>query len=166
VVKIHGKRLVLSTAHNLPVYRQYEDRALCTELICPLGEIPTIAGTCLSIDVINDLAVIGPPPSYHRTAFERMVLSANPFTIAPAKEGRGSVMRLDGSWEQVRIDHTDGLSLTILLEREINVEGTSGAPILNADGAAVGLVDCQIPGQRGYGPHLCAALPAGAGTRA
>jgi TolB-like protein len=37
VVEIHGQRLVLSAAHNLPVYRQYEDRSLCTELICPLG---------------------------------------------------------------------------------------------------------------------------------
>jgi hypothetical protein len=160
VVKIHGKRLVLSAAHNLPVYRQYEDLALCTEVIGALGSRPSIAGVCLSIDVVNDICAIGMPSYPHRAAFERMILSAGPFAVAPAKERRGSVMTLDGSWEPVRIDHIAGLSLTILLEREIDLSGTSGAPILNADGAAVGLVACQIPGRSGYGPHLVASLPA------
>jgi hypothetical protein len=142
VVEINGERLVLTAAHCLPLFRQYVDRALCTELICPLGAIPSIAGECLSIDVINDLAVIGTPPyPPHRAAFERMVLSASPFATAPAKEGRGSVMRL---------------------EREIELAGMSGRPIVNEDGAAVSLVASQIPGERRSGPcpHLVAALPA------
>jgi hypothetical protein len=122
VVEINGERLVLTAAHCLPLFRQYVDRALCTELICPLGQIPNIAGECLSIDVITNVAAIGPPPSYHRTRFERMVLSANPFAIALAREGRGSVMRLDGSWEPVRIDRIAGLDLEILL-RGIDPDG-------------------------------------------
>jgi hypothetical protein len=161
VVEISGKRLVLSAAHCLPVFRQYKNLALCTEIIGPLGEIPTNAGTCLSIDVINDLAVIGPPPYPHRTGFERMVMSVNPFAIATAKEGRGWVMRLDGGWEPVRIDHIAGLSLQIRLEREIDLSGSSGAPIIDEDGAAVSLVASQYHGERRSGPcpHLVAALP-------
>jgi hypothetical protein len=163
VVEIHGQWLMLTAAHCLPVFRQYEDRALCNEVIGPLGDKPTIAGESLSIDVINDLAAIGPPPSYHRTAFERLVLSANPFTIAPAKEGRGSVMRLDQTWEPVWIDRIAGLSLEIRLEREIDLAGMSGVPNVNEDGAAVSLVTSQYPGERRSGPcpHLVAALPAG-----
>jgi hypothetical protein len=160
VVEISGKRLVLSAAHCLPVFRKYKDLALCTELIGPLGEIPTVAGKCLSIDVINDLAVIGPPSYPHCAAFDRMVLSANPFAIAAAKEGRGWVMTLDGRWEAICIDRVVGLSLQILLQREINLAGMSGSPIVNEDGSAVGLVACQ--GERSArGPHLVAALPAG-----
>jgi hypothetical protein len=63
---------------------------------------------------------------------------------------------------EVWIDKIEGLSLEILLERDIELLGTSGSPILNADGAAVALVASQYPGERRSGPcpHLVAALPA------
>jgi hypothetical protein len=167
VVEINNQRLILTAAHCLPEHPQpYVSDPTLTEIIGTLDdESLTIGATCLSLDVITDLAVLAAPPARRddRAAFDHLMILASPLCIAPAQEGRAWIMALDGTWLPVHIGKIEGLSLEIVLERDLEL-GMSGGPVLNDDDAAVSLISSQMPGEplrSGPCPHLVAALPNG-----
>jgi Trypsin-like peptidase domain len=141
-----------------------------TALLAPLGAKPTVWAACLFVDPIADIAVLGQPDNQalvdEAAAFDALMANTGRLTIADAPaqgrelvtgfggdrfehftpgEGLAWVLSLEGHWCEGRVERRGGcLSFN---PKEFFVGGMSGSPIVDATGAAIGVVsvDCMSP---------------------
>ena len=143
-------------------------------ILGPLGTEPTVAAECLFVDPIADLAVLCEPDgqtefydeaeAYEQLTQDRSVLRVGAVT-APCAVW---LLTLAGQWEQcsVRVNEYGAATLVLVGAKDGNVSGTSGSPIVTADGCAVGIVSLgsEVSGKarnEQYGqPRLGSVLPA------
>ena len=164
--------LLANGAPGLPLCdpaRDAEDGTY-TALLAPLGAKPTVWAACLFVDPIADIAVLGQPDnqalSAEADAYDALMASTGRLTIADAPaqgrelvtgfgddrfehftpgEGLAWVLSLEGHWREGRVERRGGcLSFN---PRNFFVGGMSGSPIVDANGAAIGVVsvDCMSP---------------------
>jgi hypothetical protein len=162
-----GKRFVVTAARclrRLPLYEENPDHRdwIYRDLIGPFDAAVTVA--CMFIDLVADLAVLGSPENWELDevveAFEALVASAPAIPIASnpeihafrPKEG-ARLPSFDGSWSACEIIATDR---GVLIERPVNIDTRMyGSPIVNDDGAAIGLVSHEYGGPYPFlAPHL------------
>jgi hypothetical protein len=149
-----------------------------------IGGKRTIWAECLFVDPVADLAVLGGPDnqvfckewdgyidfteSVTPMAVADLPLARSPIMVTnvfgtmelsgPAEwKGTGRLLSLDGRWFSCGLR---AFSRSLWVEGRI-IGGMSGSPIINDDGAAVGVV-CMSDGSRGGGPNpfLARQLPA------
>jgi hypothetical protein len=164
--------LPIATAASFTEERTYKN------LLGPLGDECTVWAECQFVDPIADIAVLSEPDnqglSKEAEAYNQLVeaMPVLPIGKAPAQEferiprsknfggirnpvpspGHAQVLTLNGQWRRYAV-HRDGGSLYFGEEFE---PGMSGSPILNDDGAAVGVVVTEH-----MNPVIWDRLPAG-----
>jgi hypothetical protein len=167
VVDEQNPRLVITAAHCLPYLPpaapfDVDNRSFYTNILAPLGGIPSISATSLFVDPIADLAVLfeGDEPDERFCSF---IDSCHGLRIAaPPPSDAAWLLTLSGQWEQCRVSTEYGRHLTVIDANDGIAGGTSGSPILTASGHAIGLVSTGTPGAREHPrqPALVNALPA------
>jgi hypothetical protein len=146
----YRRRLIVTAAHCLPEmpppHRGMDlNEKTSPDLLGPLGEKPTVWAECLFADPLSDLAVLGPPDGqelYEQCeAYEAFVESITPLPIAETeREGEAFLPSLDNQWFSARYERINWEPLCLSnLERRIE-RGMSGSPVLDANGAAIGVV--------------------------
>jgi hypothetical protein len=165
------ERIIITAAHCLPFIppphpARYLNEETYQKLLGPLEGEPTVWAMCLFVDPIADIAVLCQPDnqalSDEADAYDHFVDGLEPFTVADAPAqgleramsgdfqiehlapGRGvaRVLSLDGRWLDGKVQRRGGL---LAFEPEdFFVGGMSGSPILDANGAAIGVVSVDI----------------------
>ena len=154
-------RVIVTAAHCLPKVPQacsfmFDDERTERDLIGPLGAARSVWAQLLFVDPIADLAVLGQADSQQlpgrAEAYDAFVDRVEPFVLGSLPEGNAavSVLSLDGRWISGRADQIVG-RLYLILEEHI-VAGMSGSPILDHQGAAIGVVSNTTEG-----PHVAAS---------
>jgi hypothetical protein len=152
LIEARGFHLVVTAAHCLPHLppahpRSSFEQRTYSKLLGPLGRTPSVWAECLFVDPIADLAVLGEPDRQafppEMTAYQDLVASRSSLHIGTVmKPGPVWLMTLDGQWTRCAVPD-DGwdrwLSIVGALPEAI-APGTSGSPIMAADGRAVGLI--------------------------
>jgi Trypsin-like peptidase domain len=166
------------------------------KLLGPLsGRRRTAWAECLFVDPIADIAVLGQPDNQELSdeadAYDRLVdgmaalavadapaqgvklvkrpalgdLEAETFKVPTPGEGSARLLALDGRWFECRVRHTGG-GLWLHECKQPIAGGMSGSPVLDKDGAAIGVVSVAggVSGepllQGGPNPNLTRDLPA------
>ena len=177
----HGARYVVTAAHCLarsrfprPNLAFHVRDWMFPNVIGTLGaDRGTISAELCVINLSDDLAVFGEPNGeqlgyeahqYGRFTAVAMPVAEPPTAVEPCRWRNASgakawVLALDGTWLSCAV-HNSGRFL-MLEDVEIKV-GMSGTPILNADGAAIGLISAGESGGRYNDGHrsLMDCLPA------
>lgn len=190
VVRSHDRwesRLVITAAHCLPHLPTgfsvgYFTERTYRKLLGPLGGKATVWAECLFVDPVADLAVLGTPETQalgeQADAYDTLVEATEPLTVgiaapAPGDPVRVSLLSKKGEWFACNATHNGGhWWLTGCASRIVG--GMSGSPILDENGAAVGVVcaSAVVGGQHaetlntpygmaGGNPRLGYHLPAG-----
>jgi hypothetical protein len=147
----YPRRRIVTAAHCLPEmpppHRAMNlNEKTYPDLLGPLGEKPTVWAECLFADPLSDLAVLGPPDGeelYDQCeAYEELVESLFPLPIAETeREGEAFLLSLDNRWFSARYERINWGPLCLSkLEQRIE-RGMSGSPVLDASGAAIGVVN-------------------------
>ena len=170
VVEGQGDRLIITAAHCLPSFppcatASYTEERTYASLLAPLGRDPAIWAECFFVDPISDIAVLGTPDRqalYKKSdAYDELVQAAEPLPVADAPELCAAwLLSLDGQWFECKAEWiTDGPFWTSEAEQQTE-DGMSGSPILDARGAAIGVV-CTGSNNEIEGPHarLSRSLP-------
>jgi trypsin-like peptidase len=179
VVESAHNRLVITAAHcllpRLPVPDPgAKDERTYERLLGPLGhQEPVVTSECCFVDLVSDLAVLGPPDNQSRSkeadAYHKLVESsaALPIASVPAEAGvefAGWLLSLPGAWCACTISQEGG-GLYISKSNAAIIGGMSGSPILNGDGAAIGVISCssgtddEVHTAGGPNPRLLYHLP-------
>jgi hypothetical protein len=147
----YARRLIITAAHCLPkmpppITAMYLHEKTWLNLVGPLRGKPGIAVECLFFDPISDLAVLGPPDDqelYEQTeAYEAFLESLTPLPIAEAEEtGEAWFLFLDKRWFSGRFDRIHWGSMWFSKLEQPIFGSMSGSPILNSEGAAIGVVN-------------------------
>jgi hypothetical protein len=149
---------------------RYCDEETYRELLGPLGADPTVWATCLFIDPIADIAVLGQPDNQvlceQAAAYDTLVDAVTPTPIADAPEdGEAWLLSLDRKWNRCRVQHSKG-PLWITEALAFIRSCMSGSPIITRDGAAIGVIsvsggtsDIDRHTEGGPNPHLAYHLP-------
>ena len=145
---------------------RYLEEGTYQHLIGPLGAKPSVTATCVFVDPIADIAVLGPPDyealSREYDQYQAFLAALPPFDItAPPPRPRlrmpafddeeppafrrlgevsfpGRVMSLEGQWIDCNVRRLGG---PFLIEPEELVKsGMSGSPLISPTGAALGVV--------------------------
>jgi hypothetical protein len=166
-----GKGYVITAAHCLPSVpaphlARYLKEETYRRLLGPLGAKPSVTATCVFVDPIADIAVLGPPDyealSREYDQYQAFLAALPPFDItAPPPRPRlrmpafddeeppafrrlgevsfpGRVMSLEGQWIDCNVRRLGG---PFLIEPEELVKsGMSGSPLISPTGAALGVV--------------------------
>jgi hypothetical protein len=178
----HNERIIITAAHCLPRLppphehllqlptphpARYLQEETYQHLLAPLRSKCTVWATCLFVDPIADIAVLGQPDnqelSKEADAYDQLVEDAATLTVADAPaqgfellpplfgrriknptpgDGPARVLSLDGHWLEGRVLRRGGR--LEFLPHEFFVGGMSGSPIINAAGAAIGVVSVDI----------------------
>jgi hypothetical protein len=176
-------RLVITAAHCLPFFPpchgfSYTEERTYTRLLGPLGQEPSVWAECLFADPIADIAVLGAPDrqdlSDECDAYRALTEAAAPLPIAdvsgrppwrldgdkfvaqPALVHQVWMLSLDGDWFSGEALHRGGPLVLESAARRIR-GGMSGSPILNDEGAAIGVV--SLGENMSPHPRLCFNLP-------
>jgi hypothetical protein len=167
----HGDRLVFTAAHCLPELPEphpWADRSW--RLLAPLGKKPSVVATCLFVDPVGDIAVLGSPGEQEQyeeaEAYEAFIQAATPLSVGSLQskmfaEFNGWLLSVDGKWFHCAVDyHEDGPLRTRDNLQRIG-GGMSGSPIIADNGVAIGLLSYTNDFKEG-GPHprLDTRLPA------
>ena len=152
LIEARGFQLVVTAAHCLPHLppphpRSSFEQRTYSKLLGPLGRTPSVWAECLFVDPIADLAVLGEPDRQafppEMTAYEDLVASRSSLHIGTLiKPCPLWLLTLDGQWTQCAFpDDGRGRWLSVVgALPEAFAPGTSGSPIIAADGHAVGLI--------------------------
>ena len=144
-------RLVVTAAHCLPqlppayAASSREDRTY-RELLGRTDETQhKVWAECLFADPVSDIAVLGQPDNQalydQADAYVSLVWDAFELEVSePADRGRAWLLGLDGEWGQCIVIHAGQGSLWIEEAANGIVGGMSGSPILNDEGAAIGVL--------------------------
>jgi hypothetical protein len=174
VMETPSERLILTTADCLPHLSRPDpgsDFRECTffDLLGPLGATPTISAECLFVDSVADVAVLGEPKSLRegeRDAYRAFVAASDALALGMMLVGGEAwLLTLEGEWERRRVrTSATGRSLIVVGADQDIAPGTSGSPILNAEGRALGIVSiCNRSGEPGLEQHgqplLASVLP-------
>jgi hypothetical protein len=178
------KRIVITAAHCLPRLpppyehlldlptphpARYPEEETYQRLLGPLGIEPAVWATCLFVDPIADIAVLGRDNQSlggQADAYDELIDNMTALTLADAPaqgfelvtaslmsrsrkikkptpgEGTARVLSLEGQWLEGRVLRRGGW--LEFQPHEAFVGGMSGSPILNIAGAAIGVIS---------GPH-------------
>jgi hypothetical protein len=172
----HEERIVITAAHCLAYSRlangseglppshpgRYLDEETYRDLLGRLRAKPTVWATCLFVDPIADIAVLGPPDSQelseHADSYDRLLEGMATLVVADAPaqgtelltfgdyqvenstpgEGLARVLSLEGRWREGRVTRRGGW--LAFEPAEFFVGGMSGSPIVDVNGAAIGVV--------------------------
>jgi hypothetical protein len=173
LVEAREARLVVTAAHCLPRLppphlAAYPHQRTYRKLLGPLeADAPSVWAECLFVDLIADLAVLGEPDGQaycgEHDAYAAFVEDRSALSIgAVTQRGPGWLLTLGGQWARCTFDV--GVSLGNWVgclgiadtTPEAMAPGTSGSPILTADGRAVGLISVE----KDLNPVLANSLPA------
>ena len=146
-------RVVLTAAHCLPQLPPAHPAAHTEErtyknILGPLSATPEVSAECLFVNPIRDLAVLCEPDSQTYRAesrkYEHFVDDRSTISIGLFQEPEpGCLLTLDGTWERCELGPSGWTAATIRISDtpdEGCAPGTSGSPILNAEGCAVGVI--------------------------
>jgi len=158
-------RLVVTAAHVLwripPPDPAKTNERLQPKVIGRLGRRTTrVCSECLFVDPIADVAVLGEPDANtlgeEWQAYNDFVESASVLQIDTVADSCAAwLLDLDGHWQRCEVHLRGGWSLEISGCTNMAVaRGTSGSPILNEEGHAIGLISAAW-----VNPALIAALP-------
>jgi Trypsin-like peptidase domain len=163
----HEEPIIITAAHCLPhLPPPHPARNLEEEtyqmLLAPLGGKPTVWATCLFVDPIADIAALGQPDnqalSDEADAYDQLLDGMETLVIADAPaqgsetltfgdtqvehptagEGAARVLSLTGEWLEGRVQRR--FSWLAFEPESYFVGGMSGSPIMDANGAAIGVV--------------------------
>jgi|SRR5918996_535523 hypothetical protein len=156
IIEHRGQRLVITAAHCLPQIPPAHPARYLHEstflMLGPLDGEPSIWAECLFVDVMADLAVLGPCDSQEfyeeNEAYETFTENRPALRlgdIPPSDLGACRlethpvhVLQLDGQWVRGQANRIqDG---PILLVEPPPKAGMSGSPILNDCGEAIGVI--------------------------
>jgi hypothetical protein len=175
VVAGKRERFVITAGHLLPKLPPFHGASPSSErnfakLLGPLGGRCDVGAACLFANPIADLGVLGSPDSQELSepadAYKALVESVTPLVIVDlplkrerikvkaALEGKARLLSLDGRWFRCTL-WASSRALWIKDAAEPIVGGMSGSPILNDDGAAVGII-CVATGPN---PLIARQLP-------
>jgi hypothetical protein len=155
VMQTAHERLILTTANCLPhlshpdAGSDFRDRTFF-DLLGPLQSDPTVSAECLFVDPVADVAVLGEPKSLldaEKDAYRALVETSGTLRIGvlttPCEVW---LLTLEGRWERCRVRTSAvGRALTVVGANQGLAPGTSGSPILNPEGAALGIVSVCAP---------------------
>src|SRR4030095_7753945 len=166
LVDFRRSRLVLTAAHCLPTlptsahpYAHLEERTYAN-LLGPLDdETATVWAELLFVDPIADVAVLGTPDnqelSAESDAYDAVVDERPAFRCgAIDNDSAGFVLSLDGVWMPCSVRPANNWRGRLSVMGASTPCGTSGSPIVRADGRAVGIVSSE-----GAHPRLALDLP-------
>ncbi|MFY9838292.1 MAG: serine protease [Xanthobacteraceae bacterium] len=179
VVKAGHLPVVITAAHCLPHLPpphlgRFRSEYNYEQLLGPLGGKATVWAECLFVDPMSDVAVLGEPDGQafyeQNDAYYELTDDIEPLRIAPAKlfplpeaphcadmrvpHTPAWMLSLDGTWFCCGY-RSHGRFLQLQTEAPIQ-GGMSGSPILDNDGAAIGLVSISSGGRHAEG--TCASL--------
>jgi hypothetical protein len=141
---------------------RYLEEETYRDLLGRLGVKPTVWAACLFVDPIADIAVLGPPDnqdlSEQADSYDRLLEGMATLVVADAPaqgtepltfgdhrvenptpgEGLARVLSLKGRWREGRVTRRGGW--LAFEPGEFFVNGMSGSPIVDANGAAIGVV--------------------------
>jgi hypothetical protein len=173
--------LVVTAAHCLPFLPPAHPASLSHErtYLALLGRAsaePTVAAECLFADPISDVAVLGMPDGHgalfeEGEAYEELVEGHAALLVGRLNPPCDVwLLTLDGQWEQCAVTVSQQLAaantLTLVGAKDGNRPGTSGSPIVSANGQAVGVVSVgtaengQVQAEQRGQPRLARVLPA------
>jgi hypothetical protein len=170
------ERLVLTAAHCLPSlppphpWSYSEERTFV--VLGPLGAEPNIAAECLFVDLVADVAVLGPDNqsdrfSEHAERYSAFVDDCATVTLGTISgECPAFLLTRAMHWESCRVRanlHGPATNLVLLDATDGTAPGCSGSPIIIENGSFVGLVSVGSLDTK-YGAHgqpwLARVLPA------
>jgi hypothetical protein len=135
-------------------------------LLGPLGTEPTVWAVCLFADLIADIAVLGQPDNHElldqADAYDQLVNDMEALAIADAPaqgvevktigddqfetrtpgKGPARVLSLDGHWLDGQVSRKH--AMLVFEPEELIINGMSGSPILDASGAAIAVIACNL----------------------
>jgi hypothetical protein len=163
-----------------------EEETIYPDLIGPLGRRSKVWAALQFVDPIADVAVLGEPDGQNwpeeAEAYKELTDAAQPLAIArlplthkplarslpsgekvellgpPQAQTRGWMLALDGHWFSCDV-HAFERSLWIRNATSDIASGMSGSPILDDDGAALGIVSVSGSREGGPNPFLARNLP-------
>jgi hypothetical protein len=152
-------RIVASwlTAVEDDVLGQFRDEENYPDLIGPRGAEPSITAACVFVDLMADLAVLGPPDDQELfdecEAYKAFTAALPPFDIAApphAVSFPAHLLSLEGAWLDCTASNHGGrerggtkfagMSPLVIEPEDIVVAGMSGSPLISATGAALGVI--------------------------
>jgi hypothetical protein len=147
------RRYVITAAHCLPHLPpahpfSYTEERTYHALLGTLGAEATVSAECVFVDPVTDIAVLGEPDNqtYFDGQWEAyLALVDERPTVrigVPAESCDVWLHTLDGQWEPcaARTQFHPASGLTLIGAKEGNRAGTSGSPIVRADGRALGVI--------------------------
>jgi hypothetical protein len=171
------KRYVITAAHCLPqtLLPQPHLANGAAELtfpkfLGPLADEPSIYAELCAVDLCDDFAAFEAPDGqafpdesrqYEEFAEQAAIPVARSPDMVPSWEWQdhpgapAHILMLDGEWQPCKV-HNNGRLLWVEAGRGFQ-SGMSGSPILNADGAAIGVVSTS--GGQNLAPSLSDCLP-------
>lgn len=172
LVKARCGVAVVTAAHCLPNVPQADPHPDSTERICrgkllsQLGKKPTVHAECLFADPVGDIAVLRDLQGYQFTrqadAYRRLVGDRRTLRIgrATSEPGPAWLLSLSRQWTHCTVTLNgwgNGLFLNDTT-KDATWMGTSGSPVVTADGHALGIVSLGR-GEFSYNPALAGCLP-------
>jgi hypothetical protein len=147
----YPRRLIVTAAHCLPEMPPPHAAMDLNEKtylgsVGRLGEKLFVGVECLFADPVSDLTVLGPPDCQELydqcNVYEEFVESLTPLPIAETeRKGGAFLLSLGNQWFSARYERINWGPLCLSnLERRIE-RGMSGSPVLDANGAAIGVVN-------------------------
>jgi hypothetical protein len=165
------ERVIITAVHCLPFIppphpARYLEECTYQNLVGRIGGKQTVWAQCLFADVIADIAVLGQPDNQalydEADAYDALVDSVHPLAVADAPaqgvelltigdrqierptagEAAARVLSLEGQWLDGRVQRRGGC--LEFLPHEFSVGGMSGSPIINASGAAIGVISVDM----------------------
>jgi len=168
----HDERYVVTAAHCLPYYPEPHLANGASELsyaniLGPLGvHEGTVWAELTECNAISDIAVLGAPDGDEWEQYEAFTSTA--MTIGQSPQLRRPhewtvetatsawVLSLDGQWRHCTVQN--GGRFLMMVQGELVESGMSGSPIVNDDGAAIGVVSTGGDGFN-LNPSLTDCLP-------
>jgi hypothetical protein len=143
---------IITAAHCLPRLppphgASYTEERTYEDLVSEIDEPPSVTVECLFVNPVADLAVLVEPDGQTRLneweAYDRFVDDRPTFKVAVADEQvrPGWLFSKRNNWEPCGVSSPRGRSVQVTdAATSATAPGTSGSPILNEDGNAVGVI--------------------------